>query len=166
MTARDASCSGGPRPLPRPGETAGARQGHSSFGESSIDILTNGAHRSIVPLLQKKSMRDNKRDQLQGTLDLLVLRTLSTGGTMHGYSIAERVEQVSRDVLRIEAGSLYPALHRMEEAGWVKSEWDVSDNNRRARFYTITAAGRRRLSEEEEHWNRLAVAVNRVLRSV
>ena len=111
-------------------------------------------------------MKQTKSDLLQGTLDLLVLRTLSTGGTMHGYSIAERVEQVSRDVLRIEAGSLYPALHRMEEAGWVKSEWDVSDNNRRARFYTITAAGRRRLSEEEEHWNRLAVAVNRVLRSV
>jgi transcriptional regulator len=111
-------------------------------------------------------MRDNKRDQLQGTLDLLVLRTLSTGGTMHGYSIVERVEQVSRDVLRIEAGSLYPALHRMEEAGWVKSEWDVSDNNRRARFYTITAAGRRRLAEEEEHWSRLTLAVNRVLRSV
>jgi transcriptional regulator len=109
-------------------------------------------------------MRDNKRDQLQGTLDLLVLRTLSTGGAMHGYSIADRVEQVSGDVLRIEAGSLYPALHRMEEAGWVRSEWDVSDNNRRARFYTITAGGRRRLAEEEEHWSRLAIAVNRVLR--
>jgi PadR family transcriptional regulator, regulatory protein PadR len=110
------------------------------------------------------SIRDNKRDQLQGTLDLLVLRTLSTGGTMHGYSISERVEQVSRDVLRIEAGSLYPALHRMEEAGWVRSEWDISDNNRRARFYTITAAGRRRLAEEEEHWARLSGAVARILR--
>jgi PadR family transcriptional regulator PadR len=109
-------------------------------------------------------MRDNKRDQLQGTLDLLVLRTLSTGGTMHGYSIADRVEQVSREVLRIEAGSLYPALHRMEEAGWIKSEWDISDNNRRARFYTLTAAGRRRLAEEEAHWSRLTVAVDRVLR--
>ena len=81
-------------------------------------------------------MRDNKKDQLQGTLDLLVLRTLSSGGTMHGYAITERVQQVSREVLRIEAGSLYPALHRMEESGWVRSEWDVSDNNRRARFYT------------------------------
>jgi transcriptional regulator len=110
------------------------------------------------------SIRDNRRDQLQGTLDLLVLRTLSTGGTMHGYAISERVEQVSRDVLKIEAGSLYPALHRMEEAGWVRSEWDVSDNNRRARFYTITAAGRRRLEEEEEHWKSLSVAVDRVLR--
>ena len=110
------------------------------------------------------SIRDNTRDQLQGTLDLLVLRTLSTGGTMHGYSIVERVEQVSRDTLRIEAGSLYPALHRMDEAGWVSSKWDLSVNNRRARFYTITAMGRRRLAEEEEHWNRLSLAVGRVLR--
>jgi PadR family transcriptional regulator, regulatory protein PadR len=109
-------------------------------------------------------MRDNRKDQLQGTLDLLVLRTLSTGGTMHGYAISERVEQVSKDVLRIEAGSLYPALHRMAEAGWVTSAWDVSDNNRRARFYTITAAGRKRLADEEEHWTRLASAVTRVLR--
>ena len=93
-----------------------------------------------------------------------MLRTLSSGGTMHGYAIGDRVEQVSREVLRLEAGSLYPALHRMEEAGWVRSEWDVSDNNRRARFYTITAAGKRRLSEEEEHWSRLTVAVDRVLR--
>ena len=109
-------------------------------------------------------MRDNKKDQLQGTLDLLVLRTLATGGTMHGYAISERVEQVSREVLRIEAGSLYPALHRMEESGWIRAEWDVSDHNRRARFYTITAAGRRRLAEEEQHWTRLAGAVARVLR--
>jgi transcriptional regulator len=109
-------------------------------------------------------MRDNRKDQLQGTLDLLVLRTLATGGTMHGYAISERVEQVSREVLRIEAGSLYPALHRMEEAGWVRSEWNTSDNNRRARFYTIAAAGRKRLAEEEEHWTRLTGAVTRVLK--
>lgn len=109
-------------------------------------------------------MRDNKKDQLQGTLDLLVLRTLSTGGTMHGYQITERVQQISRGVLKIEAGSLYPALHRMEEAGWVESEWANSDNNRRARFYTVTATGRRRLAEEEEHWTRLTGAVMRVLK--
>jgi transcriptional regulator len=109
-------------------------------------------------------MKDNRKDQLQGTLDLLVLRTLSTGGRMHGYAITERVEQISRDVLRIEAGSLYPALHRMEEAGWVTSEWAASDNNRRARFYALTKKGRRRLSEEEAHWTRLAGAVGRVLK--
>ena len=109
-------------------------------------------------------MKDNRKDQLQGTLDLLVLRTLSTGGQMHGYAITERVEQVSREVLRIEAGSLYPALHRMEEAGWVTSEWAASDNNRRARFYALTKKGRQRLAEEEEHWTRLAGAVGRVLK--
>jgi DNA-binding PadR family transcriptional regulator len=76
-------------------------------------------------------MRDNKKDQLQGTLDLLVLRILSTGDDMHGFAITERIHQISRDVLRVEAGSLYPALHRMDEAGWVKSSWGVSDNNRR-----------------------------------
>ena len=112
----------------------------------------------------KASTRGNQRDQLQGTLDLLVLRTLAAGGRMHGYAIAERVEAVSRDVLRIEAGSLYPALHRMTEAGWVTAEWAVSENNRRARFYTITAAGRRRLADEEAHWNRIAIAVGRVLK--
>jgi len=108
--------------------------------------------------------RDNKKDQLQGTLDLLVLRTLAAGGAMHGYAITERVEAVSKDVLRIEAGSLYPALHRMTDAGWVKAAWDVTDNNRRARFYTITVAGRKRLGEEEAHWARLAAAVGRVLK--
>ena len=109
-------------------------------------------------------MRDNKKDQLLGTLDLLVLRTLSTGGAMHGYAILDRVEQVSREAIRIEPGSLYPALHRMEESGWVNSEWDVSDSNRKARFYTITPAGRRRLSEEEKYWANLTAAVGRVLR--
>src|ERR1041385_157104 len=87
-------------------------------------------------------MRDNKKGELQGTLDLLVLRILSVGAPMHGFAITERIEQASRDVLRVEAGSLYPALHRMAEAGWVKSFWGVSDNNRRARYYTITPAGR------------------------
>jgi len=109
-------------------------------------------------------MRDNKKDQLQGTLDLLVLRILSLGAPMHGFAITERIEQISREVLRVEAGSLYPALHRMAEAGWVKSSWGVSENNRRARFYTITPAGRRRLAEEETHWASLTAAVGRVLK--
>jgi transcriptional regulator len=83
---------------------------------------------------------------------------------MHGYAVAERVEQVSGDVLRIEAGSLYPALHRMEEAGWLRSTWAASENNRRARFYEITVKGRRRLADEEAHWTQLAMAVGRVLK--
>ena len=110
-------------------------------------------------------MRDNRKDQLQGTLDLLVLRILSTGGSMHGYAILERAENVSREVIRIEPGSLYPALHRMEEAGWIKSEWDISESNRRARFYSITAKGRQRLGEEKEHWTTLAAAVARILKN-
>ena len=109
-------------------------------------------------------MRDNKKDQLHGTLDLLVLRVLSLGAPMHGFAITERIEQMSRDVLRVEAGSLYPALHRMSEAGWVRSSWGTSENNRRARFYTITAAGRRRLAEEQSHWASLTAAVGRVLK--
>ena len=109
-------------------------------------------------------MRDNKKDQLQGTLDLLVLRILSTAETMHGFAITERIEQISKEVLRVEAGSLYPALHRMTESGWVKSSWGVSDNNRRARYYRITAAGRRRLADEESHWASLTAAVGRVLK--
>ncbi len=109
-------------------------------------------------------MGENKKDQLQGTLDLLVLRILAATESMHGFAIAERIEQISNDVLRVEAGSLYPALHRMTEAGWVKSSWGVSDNNRRARYYTITAAGRKRLAEEEKHWSALTLAVNRVLK--
>src|SRR5688572_7036898 len=110
-------------------------------------------------------MRDNKKDQLQGTLDLLVLRVLSLGTPMHGFAITDRIEQISREVLRVEAGSLYPALHRMAEAGWVKSSWGVSENNRRARFYTITAAGRKRLADEEAHWSALTSAVGRVLKN-
>ncbi len=102
-------------------------------------------------------------DRLQGTLDLLVLKTLAARGPMHGYGITLHIEQVSADALRLEEGSLYPALHRMTQAGWLKSEWGVSGNNRRARYYQITAAGRRQLAEEEKNWATLTGAVARVL---
>jgi PadR family transcriptional regulator PadR len=104
------------------------------------------------------------KDQLQGTIDLLVLRTLVAGGTLHGYAISERIQSISQDVLRVEEGSLYPALHRMEESGWIKSTWGTSDNNRRARYYAITAAGRRQLADAEVSWTRLVGAVARVLK--
>lgn len=105
-----------------------------------------------------------RKDQLLGKLDLLVLRILSSGESMHGYAIAERIEQVSQNVLQVGEGSLYPALHRMDEAGWIRSEWAPSDNNRRARYYQITAAGRRQLEEEQTEWLRAADAITRVLR--
>ncbi|MSO55758.1 MAG: PadR family transcriptional regulator [Acidobacteria bacterium] len=103
-------------------------------------------------------------DNLQGTLDLLVLRTLSSGETLHGYTIAERIERLSEDVLRVEEGSLYPALHRMAEAGWVQSKWGVSDNNRRARYYAVTARGRRRLAQLERDWAKHVAAVTRIMK--
>lgn len=105
-----------------------------------------------------------KKDQLLGKLDLLVLRILASGESMHGFAIAERIEQVSENVLHVGEGSLYPALHRMDESGWIRSEWAPSDNNRRARYYRITGAGRRQLAEEKTEWLRAADAITRVLR--
>jgi len=107
-------------------------------------------------------MTKQKADLLQGTLDMLILKALS-GGPMHGYGVGQRIEQLAEEMLRVEEGSLYPALYRLEERGLVKSEWGKSDNNRRARFYTLTAAGRRQLGVEEESWRRLVLAVGKVL---
>jgi transcriptional regulator len=101
-------------------------------------------------------------DQLHGTLDMLVLKVLAAG-PQHGYGIAVRLHQLSADVLRVEEGSLYPALYRMEQRGWIRSSWGLSDNNRRARFYQLTRNGRRQLGAETESWRRLAGAVARVL---
>ena len=109
------------------------------------------------------SIRDNRRDQLQGTLDLLVLRTLSSGGTMHGYAITERVEQISRDVLRIEAGSLYPALYRLEQRGLIRAAWQATPNGRRAKVYSLTRAGLRHLNDQREAWHRFAGALTAIL---
>ena len=102
-------------------------------------------------------------DVLQGTLDLLILKSL-VRGPMHGYGITIHIQQVSGEVLRVEEGSLYPALHRIEQAGWISSEWGVSDNNRRAKYYKLTAVGRKQLAKEEENWDRLIRAVAKVLR--
>jgi PadR family transcriptional regulator PadR len=111
-------------------------------------------------------MRKHTNDRLQGTLDLLVLKTLASRGSMHGYAITLHIEQVSEEILRLEEGSLYPALHRMTQSGWLRSEWGISDNNRRARYYSISAAGRKQLADEEQNWARLTEAVTRVLRFV
>src|SRR5689334_3678355 len=107
-----------------------------------------------------------KHDRLQGTLDLLVLKSLAARGRMHGYGIAVHIEQVAGDALRVEEGSLYPALHRMTQAGWIKAEWGASETNRKARFYSITAAGRKQLEAEERRWVELTGAVARLLRYV
>jgi transcriptional regulator len=102
-------------------------------------------------------------DLLQGTLDLLILKTL-TLEPMHGWAIAQRIQTISQNVLEVGQGSLYPALHRLERRGWIRSEWRPSENNRRARYYELTYAGRKQLAEEQAEWERLAGAIGRVLR--
>jgi PadR family transcriptional regulator PadR len=103
-------------------------------------------------------------DLLQGTLDLLILKTLSLG-SQHGWGVAQRIQQTSRNLLQVNQGSLYPALHRLEEQGWIESEWGVSDNNRRAKFYRLTEAGRLQLDRESESWQQFTQAVRWVLQS-
>jgi PadR family transcriptional regulator PadR len=107
-----------------------------------------------------------RNDILQGTLVLLVLKALASNGRMHGYAITTHIQQVSADLLRVAEGSLYPALHRMEQQDWLRSEWGVTEKNRDARFYALTAKGRRQLALEEESWTRLTQGVARVLRYV
>lgn len=105
----------------------------------------------------------DRTDLLQGTLDLLVLKTLAALGPLHGFGIARRIEQVSGDTVMLNQGTVYPALVRLEDQGWIASEWGVSENNRRARFYTITATGRKQLKDEVANWQRVAALVNAVL---
>ena len=107
-------------------------------------------------------MAPSRSDLLQGTLDVLILKTLSPGA-MHGWGISQRIQQLSQDVLAVNQGSLYPALHRLELKGWIEAEWGSSENNRKARFYSLTRSGRRQLAEETESWERFAAAVGRVL---
>ena len=105
-----------------------------------------------------------KPDSLQGSLDLLVLKILSRRSRLHGYAIMSAIQDISSEVLRVEEGSLYPALHRMEEAGWIRAEWITKDTGRRARLYELTAAGKKQLAAEESRWQAVTSAVNRVLR--
>jgi PadR family transcriptional regulator, regulatory protein PadR len=104
-------------------------------------------------------------DLVQGTLDLLILKTLSLE-PMNGWAVAKRIVQVSNSVLQVQQGSLYPALHRLEQQGWIQAEWKDSENNRRAKFYSLTAAGRKRLKSELEHWRRLSSAIGLVIEAV
>ncbi len=109
-------------------------------------------------------MPGDKADLLQGTLDMLILKTVALG-PVHGYGISQRIRAVSNDVLQVQQGSLYPALHRLEKRGWLKAEWGTSENGREAKFYRLSARGRRQLAEEEASWNRLAEAVFLVMRT-
>jgi PadR family transcriptional regulator len=110
-------------------------------------------------------VRKEKTELLQGTLDLLVLKTLETMGPLHGWAIAKRIEQISQDLLEMKYGTLHPALMRLEQSGWISSEWGTSENNRRARFYAITKQGRKQLALEAKGWEQMAAFITRVLRS-
>ena len=109
-------------------------------------------------------MKKNKTDILQGTLTLLVLRVLDSRGSLHGYALTGQIQAASSDLLRVEEGSLYPALHRMEQEGWLAATWRVTEKGRKAKFYEITAEGRSQLAVEKENWDRLTRGVSRVLR--
>jgi transcriptional regulator len=111
-------------------------------------------------------MTKPKEDILRGTLDLLVLKTLDTLGPLHGFGIARRIEQVSGDLLYLNQGTLYPALLRLQQQGWITSKWGVSENNRRARFYSLTKSGRRQLAERTESWERMVAIITRLLQGV
>ena len=109
-------------------------------------------------------MTKAKTDLLQGTLDMLVLRTLASSAS-HGWGISQRIQEISEDVLQVNQGSLYPALHRLEQQGWIQSEWGTSENNRRAKYYSLTNSGQIQLAEEAESWERLSAAVERVMQT-
>jgi PadR family transcriptional regulator len=118
-----------------------------------------------VEFRQETSAVQSKLDILQGTLDLMVLRTLATMGPLHGYGIARRIEQVSGDRVILNQGTIYTSLVRLQQRGWIRSKWGVSENNRRARFYAITKAGEKQLVAETEYWERLSAVMGRVLAS-
>lgn len=110
-------------------------------------------------------MKTSRAEVLQGTLDLLVLKTLDTMGPMHGFGIALRIQQVSEDVLCLNQGTLYPALLRLEQRGWINSKWGISDNNRKAKFYSLTSSGRKQLREQTAGWDQMSTVINRVLKA-
>jgi transcriptional regulator len=132
--------------------------------KTPVDIQQECAKLPTSPVDRlKELMPRSKAEVLQGTLDLLVLKTLDSMGPMHGFGIALRIQQVSQDLLQLNQGTLYPALLRLQQRGWIVSKWGLSENNRKARFYSLTRDGRKQLKEEAESWGRMSTVINRVL---
>ena len=127
-----------------------------------VDIQQEGAYSPVV-YLKEKNVAPPRGEVLQGTLDLIVLQTLHAMGPLHGYGIAQRVQQVSEDLLKLNQGTLYPALLRLEQRGWISSKWGASENNRKAKFYALTRAGRKQLLAETESWERMTALMARLL---
>ena len=141
------------------------------WGAATFRLMLTSNMSNVTLLLainrnEEPDVTQPRSDVLQGTLDLMVLKTLHTLGAMHGYGIAQRIQQVSENLLQLNQGTLYPALLRLEQRGWISSKWGTSENNRRARYYTLTAAGRRQLAAERAEFDRMVGAIQRVLRTV
>jgi transcriptional regulator len=117
----------------------------------------------VLNFARRSAISDPRTEVLQGTLDLMILKTLDSMGAQHGYGIARRIEQLSNDLLRMNQGTLYPAVLRLEQRGWISSKWGLSENNRRAKFYSITRAGQRQLAAETENWERVSGIIARML---
>jgi transcriptional regulator len=128
-----------------------------------MDITKERCYRSFGDRKGESPMMELKSEVFQGTLDLMVLKTLEALGPLHGYGIARRIEQVSEQLLRLNEGTVYASLLRLSQKGWIRSEWGTSENNRKARFYSISAAGRRQLAREAENWERFSGVVGRIL---
>ena len=153
-------------PANTPGRAAGRRSRRRREPESIHPRPCHGVDRRHQdPILSNNDTmpRQTIPDLLPGTLDLLILRTLQTD-VMHGWAISERIQQISRDVLQINQGSLYPALHRLEHQGWIEAEWRISELGRRAKYYRLTASGRRQLAVEAGEWERMSAAIDRVMK--
>jgi PadR family transcriptional regulator PadR len=158
--------SAGFSPKNRPQPVQGSRLRFTFGRECSktvgIEPFQAAAVSLLVNLQEGPGPVSDQTDLIQGTLDLLILRTIALE-PMHGWAIAQRIQQISDEMLRVQQGSLYPALHRLEHQGWITAEWGASDNNRRARFYSLTRAGRKQLAMELSKWERLSAGVNLVL---
>ncbi len=144
--------------------TAKTIRGSVKQRQFPVDNLQKGAY-FPVDCQQEGAAAMQKADVLQGTLDLIVLKTLETMGPMHGYGIARRIEQVSRELLSLNQGTLYPALLRLQQRGWISSEWGASENNRKAKYYSLTRAGKKQLAAEAENWEQIAAVIARFLQS-
>jgi PadR family transcriptional regulator, regulatory protein PadR len=138
----------------------------SDFGSSTLIFLWTSQMSSDILLAMAKGaiLSADKSEVLQGTLDMMILKTLHVLGPLHGFGIARRIEQVSEDVLKLNEGTVYTSLLRLQQQGWIESEWGTSENNRRARFYSITRQGRKQLAVETENWERISGVIGRVLR--
>jgi PadR family transcriptional regulator PadR len=131
--------------------------------KATVDIQQELFHTTPVDIQKELSMDPSKSDVLQGTLDLMILKTLDTLGEMHGWGIAQRIKQVSQDLLQVNQGTLYPALLRVEQKGWIRSEWKITENNRRAKYYSLSPDGKKQLIAETAEWERFAGFMTRLL---